>query len=308
MGNRRSWENAHSPYWSLHVEACRRSGLSRMEYCGQHGLKPKTFARWMKHLVGVDEAHRHAEELRELRRKERRQQRKTNGGRRPRFGVRTDMRSRAAQAFWAMHVEALNWSGMSVRDYAAALFLSPSSLRKWRDRLDDGEVEIDWRAHLHPSARPRISTSANDSAKGAPVENILTTTPAPDSSPPARKQRRSFTDAEKHAIVLETEQRGATVSQVARAHGLVTSVLFRWRAELGFGKSKADNLVAVRIADERGICDADSAAAVLQNVLPIPPGAVAVELADGRRVFAPPGSDPEAVRQHIAKRQEDAGC
>jgi hypothetical protein len=307
MGNRRSWANAHSPYWSLHVEAWRRSGLSRMEYCGQHGLKRKTFARWMKHLVGVDEARRHAEELRELRRKERRQQRKTNGGRRPRW-VRTDMRSRAAQAFWAMHVEALNWSGMSVRDYAAALFLSPSSLRKWRDRLDDGEVEIDWRAHLHPSARPRISTSANDSAKGAPVENILTTTPAPDSSPPARKQRRSFTDAEKHAIVLETEQRGATVSQVARAHGLVTSVLFRWRAELGFGKSKADNLVAVRTVDERGASDASAGVAVLQDILPIPPDAVAVELADGRRVFAPPGSDPEAVRRYIAEQEESTRC
>jgi hypothetical protein len=50
-----------------------------------------------------------------------------------------------------MHVEALNWSAMGVRDYATALLLSPWSLRKWRDRLDDGEVEIDWRAHLHPS-------------------------------------------------------------------------------------------------------------------------------------------------------------
>jgi hypothetical protein len=61
--------------------------------------------------------------------------------------VRTDTRSRAVQAFWAMHVEALNWSGMSVRDYATAPFLSPWSLRKWCGRLDDREVEIEWRAH-----------------------------------------------------------------------------------------------------------------------------------------------------------------
>ncbi|WP_247457073.1 hypothetical protein [Bradyrhizobium sp. 2] len=64
------------------------------------------------------------------------------------------MRNRAVQAFWAMHVEAMNWSGMGVREYAAALSLSPYALRKWRDRLDEGQVEIDWRAHLHPSARP----------------------------------------------------------------------------------------------------------------------------------------------------------
>ena len=71
MGSRRSWEKAHSPYWSLHVEAWRRTGLSRAEYCARRGLKPKIFARWMTHLIGVEEARKHADELRELRRKER---------------------------------------------------------------------------------------------------------------------------------------------------------------------------------------------------------------------------------------------
>ena len=33
----------------------------------------------------------------------------------------TDRRNRAAQAFWAMYVEALNWSGMSIREYATTL-------------------------------------------------------------------------------------------------------------------------------------------------------------------------------------------
>ena len=31
---------------------------------------------------------------------------------------------RAVQAFWAMHVEAMSWSGMSVRDYAAGVAFS----------------------------------------------------------------------------------------------------------------------------------------------------------------------------------------
>ena len=35
----RSWERAHSPYWSAHVEAWRRRGLSRTEYCRRHGLE-----------------------------------------------------------------------------------------------------------------------------------------------------------------------------------------------------------------------------------------------------------------------------
>ena len=311
MGNRRSWANAHSPYWSLHVEAWRRSGLSRAEYCARHGLKTKTFARWMKHLIGVEEARKHAEELRELRRKERHQQRKNSGGKmrqRRRFGVRTDMRSRAVQAFWAMHVEALNWSGMSVRDYATALLLSPWSLRKWRDRLDAGEVEIDWRACLHPSARPQISSGVSSAAKEFDGENVLTVPAPADPANDGRSNRRSFTDAEKLAIVMEAERPGASAAAVCRQHNIATSMIFRWRAQFGFGKPTA--LAEVRIADDpchrNGEGGAD--AMVLQDILPIPPGAVAVELADGRRVFAPPGSDPEAVRRYIAQQEESMRC
>jgi len=32
-------------------------------------------------------------------------------------------------------------------------------------------------------------------------------------------------------------------------------------------------------------------------------GMTAVELSDGRRVFAPEGSDPETVRRHVAERE-----
>src|SRR3979490_3042360 len=39
----RSWVKAHSPYWSLHVEAWRQSGMARADYCRQHGLSTKTF-------------------------------------------------------------------------------------------------------------------------------------------------------------------------------------------------------------------------------------------------------------------------
>jgi transposase-like protein len=109
--------------------------------------------------------------------------------------------------------------------------------------------------------------------------------------------------------VLETERPGATVSQVARAHRIVTSVLFRWRAELGFGRGKPVKLAAVRIVDEpeNGKRDAHAELVVVPDILPIPADAVAVELADGRRVFAPAGSDPEAVRRYVNER-ENARC
>jgi len=229
---------------------------------------------------------------------------------RTREPVSGDKRNKAVQAFWAMHVEALNWSGVSAKDYAAAHHISVYSLRTWRARLDAAPLQVDWRARLHPSVRLTVSTNASDSAKEPPVENILTTAPTVDPTPSGRKHRRSFTDAEKRAIVLETEQPGATVSQVAHTHRIVTSVLFRWRAELGFGRGKPTTLAAVRIADEqrRGTDDASAELVVLQEMLPVPPGAMAVELADGRRVFALAGSDPEAVRRYVAEREENARC
>src|SRR5262249_32476552 len=94
---------------------------------------------------------------------------------RRRFGARTDMRSRAVQAFWAMHVEALNWSGMSTGEYANALLLSPWALRKWRARFDDGEVAIDWRAPLSPSPPPPPSTRTSRSNNEPPRRNPLHT-------------------------------------------------------------------------------------------------------------------------------------
>ena len=63
-----------------------------------------------------------------------------------------------------MHVEALNWSGLTVTHYAAALKISGHSLRRWRDLFEAEEISIDWRAHLHPSARANLSTSAKTSA------------------------------------------------------------------------------------------------------------------------------------------------
>jgi transposase-like protein len=293
VGARYFEHKARRAWWATHLEAWRRSGVSRTEYCRLHRLTKSTFDRWLGALNSLESA-----------REEARKRRK-----RTREPLSTDKRNKAVQAFWAMHVEALNWSGVSAKDYAAVHHISVYSLRTWRARLDAAPLQIDWRARLHPSVRPTVSTSASDSAKEPPVENILTTAPAAD-PPTSGRKRRSFTDAEKRAIVLEAEQPGATVSQVARTHRIVTSVLFRWRAELGFGRGKPTTLAAVRIADEqrRGTDDASAELVVLQEMLPVPPGAMAVELADDRRVFALAGSDPEAVRQYVAEREENARC
>jgi len=37
-------------YWQQHDEACRRSGLTREEYCSRNNLNIKTFAYWRHRL------------------------------------------------------------------------------------------------------------------------------------------------------------------------------------------------------------------------------------------------------------------
>lgn len=279
---------ARREWWSVHVEAWRRSGLSQRLYCRRHRLTDTTFSRWLKVLVG-DRALRAKAELEREERLDRRRRKTARPS--------NDKRCQATQAFWAMHVEALTWSGMSASQYAAALRISPHSLRRWRDLLDAGEMQIDWRAHLHPSARPTISTGAKDGAKDGSAESLLTAPAAEAASP----TRRRFSIEEKRAIVLESEAPGETVSAVARRHGIVASMLFRWRVQFGFGAKDAVTLAAVRVADTVGDRSAD--ALVLYDLLAIPDGMAAVELADGRRVFAPAGADPDTVQRHVAERE-----
>lgn len=294
--NLRHFENtAFRSFWLVHVEAWQRSGLTRTEYCRQHRLSKSTLDRWLKYFAGEDAARKVAEYQAELRRQKRlaaQESRRKKRARR-RFSVSTDERNRGLQAFWAMHIEAMNWSGMGVREYAAALNLSPTSLRKWRNHLEESETEIDWRAHLHPSARPVVGTSAKDAAS----ENRLTAARKDDPPPPKQPVRRFFSDEQKRAIALESDRPGVSVSAVARKHGIVTGMLFRWRVEFGITQKKRARLAPVANADE------PASIAVLHDLLQPPDGMIVVELSDGRRVFAPEGSDPDAVRAHVAAQE-----
>jgi transposase-like protein len=210
-------------------------------------------------------------------------------------------RSIAVQAFWAMHVEALNWSGLTVTHYAAALKISAHSLRRWRDLFDAEEVSIDWRARLHPSALPKISTSVSSAAKQPGLESGLTDAPIVDPPNRSRTNRRRFSDEEKLAIVRDADCPNTSAAEVCRRHGIVTSRLFRWRLQFGFGKRKRAKLASVGVGDGRS--KPSSAPLVLHELLPKPDGMVEIELADGRRVFAPADVDRDAVQRHIAERE-----
>ena len=286
MGSKRYGNKALRAWWSIHVEAWRKSGLSRRKYCREHRLCEETFTRWLNVLLGAEKLRADRELAREQKAKKRRP------------NLSTDKRNRAAQAFWAMHVEAQRWSGMTMRDYCDAHRISSHSMARWRDLIDASETPSDWRSQLHPSARAPISTSASTGAKDEQPSERLTNGHAADLARVERFARRTFSDEEKRAMVLETEQPGATVSSVARRHDIVPSMLFRWRAQLGLAKEKPARLVDVSTTGKGG--KNGSAAAVLFDLLMAPAGMTLVDLPDCRKVFAPGGADPDAVQRHVA--------
>jgi hypothetical protein len=272
-------------WWAVHIEAWRRSGLSRAAYCRDHRLQPKTFGDWLKKIGDADAL---------LHKPSRRQKP-------PRRRSPSEVRSKAMQAFWAMHVEAQLWSGLSAAEYASAHRLSTYSLREWRNRLDAEPLGVDWRELVHPSARPYVRSKSSTSAKEEQAESGLTGPPRAIRDGDGRSNRRHFSDEEKRTMVAQTEAPGATVSAVARRDGVVTSMLFRWRAQMGLGKGERARLADVRLVGEGA--KRSGQVPPIAIPLPIPDGALAVELADGRVVFAPPDSDPDAVRRYVAERE-----
>jgi transposase-like protein len=293
MSKARSKSAARRSFWSIHIRAWRESGVARQAGCHTHGLSPNTFRRWLKVL-----------EVAAAQRSER------NSRRRKGIIPASRRRTKAAVAFWSMHVEALNWSGLTASEYARAHGLPVFPLRYWRREFDSNPPEKDWREMLHPSARPRPKSEVELSTrtKFSPPESRLTEAPKAPPGRDGRSNRRTFTEQEKLRLVTETQQPGASVSAVARRHQIATSVLFRWRAELGLVQSKTAEFATVatiRVQERRrrGRPRKEAATLALQELLPCPEGSIVVEVGDGRHVFAPAGSDPEVVRRYVAARE-----
>ncbi|OAI31083.1 hypothetical protein A1351_22155 [Methylosinus sp. R-45379] len=66
-----------------------------------------------------------------------------------------------------------------------------------------------------------------------------------------------------------------------------------WERHVGFAQKKRARLAPVALPN--GVATAH----LLQNLMQAPDGMTAIELSDGRRVFAPIGSDPEVVRTNV---------
>ncbi len=281
MSNTKPADTSVRDYWAGHIEAWLASRLKRNDYCRAHGLHTSSMNCWVRRLAPHT-----------LTKKEKR----------PGFGRHhpssRSARSKAVQAFWAMHVEAMLWSGFSAQAYAKAHNLCPSTLREWRIRFEESPLETDWREMVHPAARPRTLRKTSSAAKQQAADLALTEPVELDPGPKPPANRRTFSDADKRAIVGESEVPGATAAMVCRKHGIVTSMLFRWRVQYGLRRKPQAHLASITTEANSG-----SSPLILDGLIPAPDGMAAVDLGDGRRVYAAIGADPAAVREHVAQQE-----
>jgi hypothetical protein len=79
VGPKHFQNKASREWWSIHIEAWQRSGLSQRRYCRMHRLTDTTFARWLRAITDAEAAKiraQNAKILAETEHDERRRQRR----------------------------------------------------------------------------------------------------------------------------------------------------------------------------------------------------------------------------------------
>ena len=103
-----------------------------------------------------------------------------------------------------------------------------------------------------------------------------------------KRRRRVRSADEKQRIVAETFERGASVSAVARRHGLNANLLFTWRRTMGAG-------AAASAGNPISFIPAVIGAAPVARGAPSPAGRIEIVLAGGDRVIVDAAFDGEAL-------------
>lgn len=105
------------------------------------------------------------------------------------------------------------------------------------------------------------------------------------------QRRRRWSRAEKERIVAAAIEPGAVASEIARAAGIHSSQLFRWRQELCGPAKAAPGFAALTVAAE--------SSAALGSALPSTAGLIEIEFSGGTRVRITGPVDPLTVSTMI---------
>jgi transposase-like protein len=204
-----------------------------------------------------------------------------------------------------MHVEVHRLSGFNATQYAKVQRLSVIKFRRLRRRFELSPLAQNWHDLYHPVAldSSQDGTNLRQQLRPTAVKRAAVEAPAAPLPPLSSIQRRQYTTARKLAIVAETTEAAVTASMVARRHGVTLSMIVRWRSQFGMTPEEHPSLITARVVatPARGR-PKPTLPLVLQNLLPAPPGAIAVELpGDGacshpRAVIAVPCVTPSLPR------------
>jgi transposase len=108
------------------------------------------------------------------------------------------------------------------------------------------------------------------------------------------ERRRRWSGDDKMRIIEETLAPGAVVTEIARRHGIATSLVFTWRrrARLATVASAGPRLVPVQVAAAESVRSIQAPAAIPARKRR---GVIEIELGDGKRVSVDENVDADAL-------------
>jgi len=150
-------------------------------------------------------------------------------------------RVRYGEAFWRAHHEAWRRSELNQREYCESQGIPLKAFGNWRAKFKaDPQLPARKLLYRRGGLSHTLSQSLSHRTYGSPEAGPIV--------PPAREgHRRKFSEADKHQIVAEAVQPGASLSEVARRYGIAARLLFRWKQELT--ATPAPLFVPVQITD-----------------------------------------------------------
>jgi transposase len=108
------------------------------------------------------------------------------------------------------------------------------------------------------------------------------------------ERRRRWSRDDKMRIIEETLAPGAVVTEIARRHGIATSLVFTWRrrARLATAASAGPRLVPVQVTAAESVRSIEAPTAMPARKRR---GLIEIELGDGKRVSVDENVDAEAL-------------
>ena len=158
----------------------------------------------------------------------------------------TKGRARYGEEFWHAHHEAWKRSDLNQREYCASQRISLKAFGNWRAKfMSEPQAPARKLLYRRGSVSHSLSHTASHTLSHVTYPSFALS-PGPIVPPPRAGHRRRFSEDDRRHILIEAAAPGASVSEVARRHGIARRVLCRWRQELA---AASPTFVSVEIVD-----------------------------------------------------------